>query len=145
MERNIANLYEARRLLLGLDSCEVSVATKTSCEVSIVPKPAMDSLLVNGGMTNYWLNMLMQQLHVTETGVCVCFKCSFVYIMLENSILSIKLTYFYLWCLGTVNTPDSISNPVPVKPRPSPPPGLTALAEESRMGLRGTDTKLEKV
>ncbi|XP_053342932.1 bicaudal C homolog 2 [Clarias gariepinus] len=113
LERNIANLYEARRLLLGLDSCEVSVATKTSCEVSIVPKPAMDSLLVNGGMTNYWLNMLMQQLHVTET--------------------------------GTVNTPDSISNPVPVKPRPSPPPGLTALAEESRMGLRGTDTKLEKI
>ncbi|MCI4381611.1 hypothetical protein PGIGA_G00254020 [Pangasianodon gigas] len=113
LERNITNLYEARRLLLGLDSCEVSMATKNSCEVSIVPKSTTDPLLVNSGITNYWLNMLMQQLHIAET--------------------------------GTVITPDSASNPAPVKPRPSPPPGLAAPADEGRMGLRGTDTKLEKI
>ncbi|XP_060759852.1 bicaudal C homolog 2 [Neoarius graeffei] len=113
LERNIANLYEARRLLLGLDSCEVSMATKDSYEVSIVPKSAIDPLLANSGVTNYWLNMLMQQLHVTET--------------------------------GTVTMLDSASNPAPVKPRPSPPPGLAAPADEGRMGLRGTDTKLEKI
>ncbi|MCJ8735726.1 hypothetical protein PDJAM_G00250860 [Pangasius djambal] len=113
LERNIANLYEARRLLLGLDSCEVSMATKNSCKMSTVPKSTTDPLLVNSGITNYWLNMLMQQLHVTET--------------------------------GTVTTPDSASNPAPVKPRPSPPPGLAAPADEGRMGLRGTDTKLEKI
>ncbi|XP_053497911.1 bicaudal C homolog 2 isoform X2 [Ictalurus furcatus] len=113
LERNIANLYEARRLLLGLDSCEVSMATKNSCEVSIVPKSTTDPLLVKSGITNYWLNMLMQQLHVTET--------------------------------GSVTTLDSASNPTPMKPRPSLPPGLNAPADEGRMGLRGTDTKLEKI
>ncbi|XP_047675204.1 bicaudal C homolog 2 isoform X2 [Tachysurus fulvidraco] len=113
LERNIANLYEARRLLLGLESCEVSMATKNSCEVTTVPKCSTDPLLANSGITNYWLNMLMQQLHVNDT--------------------------------GSVTTPDSASNPSPVKTRPSPPPGLAAPAEEGRMGLRGTDTKLEKI
>ncbi|GAA6073077.1 bicaudal C homolog 2 isoform X1, partial [Tachysurus ichikawai] len=113
LERNIANLYEARRLLLGLESCEVSMATKNSCEVTTVPKCTTDPLLANSGITNYWLNMLMQQMHVIET--------------------------------GSVTTPDSASNPAPVKTRPSPPPGLAAPAEEGRMGLRGTDTKLEKI
>lgn len=91
LERNIANLYEARRLLLGLDSCEVSMATKDSYEVSIVPKSAIDPLLANSGVTNYWLNMLMQQLHVTETGVCMC-----VCVMIKNSMLSVTLTFFKL-------------------------------------------------
>uniref|UniRef100_A0A8C1PGS1 Bicaudal C homolog 2 n=1 Tax=Cyprinus carpio TaxID=7962 RepID=A0A8C1PGS1_CYPCA len=44
LERNISSQYEARRLLLGLDSTEVSMTTKNVSE----------------------------QLHLTETGVCVC-------------------------------------------------------------------------
>ncbi|KAF7702308.1 hypothetical protein HF521_001591 [Silurus meridionalis] len=113
LERSITNLYEARRLLLGLECSEVFMATKNSCEVSIGQKTTTDSLLGSNGITNYWLKMLMQQLHVTET--------------------------------GTVMAVDSALNPSHVKPRPSPPPGLAAPADEGRMGLRGTDTKLEKI
>lgn len=71
LERSIANLYEARRLLLGLDFCEVSMATKNTNEMSLVSKSTTDPLLANSGITNYWLNMLMQKLHLTEAGVCV--------------------------------------------------------------------------
>ncbi|XP_036431329.1 bicaudal C homolog 2 [Colossoma macropomum] len=113
LERNIASLYEARRLLLGLESCEVSMTAKNSCEVSMATKPSLDPLLVNSSITGYWFNMLMQQLQLTET--------------------------------ATVPTPDSVPSTVPVKPRPSPPPGLVGPADEGRMGLRGTDTKLEKI
>ncbi|KAL7858464.1 hypothetical protein AOLI_G00185660 [Acnodon oligacanthus] len=113
LERNIASLYESRRLLLGLESCEVSMTAKNSCEVSMATKSSLDPLLVNSSITGYWFNMLMQQLQLTET--------------------------------ATVPTPDSVPITVPVKPRPSPPPGLAGLADEGRMGMRGTDTKLEKI
>lgn len=58
LERNISCLYEARRLLLGLDSSEtVKIAEMTP-----------GSLLPGSGMTNYWLNMLLQQLRLSEQG-----------------------------------------------------------------------------
>ncbi|KAI7801568.1 bicaudal C homolog 2 [Triplophysa rosa] len=97
LERNIANLYKARSLLLGLDSSEVSKTTK----------PPVDPLVANNGMTGYWLNILMQQLRLTETAAAV----------------------------------SSISG----KPRPSPPPGLAVSSEDGRIGLKGTDSKLEKI
>uniref|UniRef100_A0A8B9L6X7 Bicaudal C homolog 2 n=1 Tax=Astyanax mexicanus TaxID=7994 RepID=A0A8B9L6X7_ASTMX len=113
LERNIESLYEARRLLLGLESSEVSIMAKKSCEISTASKTPLDPLLVNNGMTGYLFNMLMQQLNLTET--------------------------------ATVPTPDSVPSTAPVKPRPSPPPGLAGLADEGRMGLRGAESKLEKV
>uniref|UniRef100_A0A3B4C2W5 SAM domain-containing protein n=1 Tax=Pygocentrus nattereri TaxID=42514 RepID=A0A3B4C2W5_PYGNA len=113
LERNIASLYEARRLLLSLESCEVSMTAKNSCEVSTATKSSLDPLLVNSSITGYWFNMLMQQLQLTET--------------------------------AALSTPDSVPSTVPVKPRPSPPPGLAGPADEGRTGMRGTDTKLEKV
>ncbi|KAI4897789.1 hypothetical protein NFI96_022081, partial [Prochilodus magdalenae] len=113
LERNIASLYEARRLLLGLESCEVSMTAKNSCEVSMAVKPSLDPLLVNNSITGYWFNMLMQQLQLTET--------------------------------ASVPAPDAVLSAAPVKPRPSPPPGLAGPAEEGRIALRGTDTKLEKI
>ncbi|KAM7000169.1 bicaudal C homolog 2 [Tautogolabrus adspersus] len=58
LERNISCLYEARRLLLGLDSCETSKVTETT------PDPT----LVGSGLTSYWLNMLLQQLRLSEQG-----------------------------------------------------------------------------
>ncbi|XP_035768960.1 bicaudal C homolog 2 [Neolamprologus brichardi] len=58
LERNISCLYEARRLLLGLDSSEtVKIAEMTP-----------GSLLPGSGLTNYWLNMLLQQLRLSEQG-----------------------------------------------------------------------------
>ncbi|KAK1789304.1 hypothetical protein P4O66_015247 [Electrophorus voltai] len=67
LERNILNLYKARSLLLGLESCDVSMTTKNSSEVSMETKLCMDPLLVNNGITGYWLNMLRQQLHLNDT------------------------------------------------------------------------------
>uniref|UniRef100_A0A3Q3E6D8 Bicaudal C homolog 2 n=1 Tax=Labrus bergylta TaxID=56723 RepID=A0A3Q3E6D8_9LABR len=58
LERNISSLYEARRLLLGLDSCETSKVTE------INPDPT----LAGSGLTSYWLNMLLQQLRLSEQG-----------------------------------------------------------------------------
>ncbi|KAF1384663.1 hypothetical protein PFLUV_G00122530 [Perca fluviatilis] len=58
LERNISCLYEARRLLLGLDSCETAKVT--------VMTP--DPVLAGSGLTNYWLNMLLQQLRLSEQG-----------------------------------------------------------------------------
>uniref|UniRef100_A0A3Q1BQ42 SAM domain-containing protein n=1 Tax=Amphiprion ocellaris TaxID=80972 RepID=A0A3Q1BQ42_AMPOC len=58
LERNISCLYEARRLLLGLDSCESAKVTE------MTPDPVLPS----GGLTNYWLNMLLQQLRLSEQG-----------------------------------------------------------------------------
>ncbi|KAJ8282931.1 hypothetical protein COCON_G00054500 [Conger conger] len=53
LERNVANLYEARRLLLG-----AGVAEKSPCDAP----PAAN------GLTAYWLNLLMQQLRLSEPG-----------------------------------------------------------------------------
>lgn len=80
LERNIINLYEARRLLLGLDSSEVSVTTKNLSDVSVTTKTPVDPLVANNGITSYWLNLLMQQLCLTETGVCVCACACVVYV-----------------------------------------------------------------
>uniref|UniRef100_A0A9J7ZAL9 Bicaudal C homolog 2 n=1 Tax=Cyprinus carpio carpio TaxID=630221 RepID=A0A9J7ZAL9_CYPCA len=66
LERNIGSLYEARRLLLGLDSTEVSMTTKNVFEVTKTP---VDPLVANNGITSYWINVLMQQLRLNETGV----------------------------------------------------------------------------
>ncbi|XP_063732280.1 bicaudal C homolog 2 isoform X2 [Eleginops maclovinus] len=58
LERNISCLYEARRLLLGLDSCEIAKVTEMTS----------DPMLAGSGLTNYWLNMLLQQLRLSEQG-----------------------------------------------------------------------------
>lgn len=58
LERNISCLYEARRLLLGLD---VSETAKTS---SLSP----DLTTPGTGLASYWLNMLLQQLRLSEQG-----------------------------------------------------------------------------
>ncbi|XP_055782761.1 bicaudal C homolog 2 [Salvelinus fontinalis] len=58
LERNISSLYEARRLLLGLESSEVAMT----------PKINSDPRLAGNGLTNYWLNMLLQQLRLSDHG-----------------------------------------------------------------------------
>lgn len=58
LERNITCLYEARRLLLGLDSCDTAKVTP------LTPDPE----LANNGPSNHWLNMLLQQLRLSEQG-----------------------------------------------------------------------------
>ncbi|CAB1450465.1 unnamed protein product [Pleuronectes platessa] len=58
LERNISCLYEARRLLLGLESCE------TAKLIEVTPDP----MLSGSELTNYWLNMLLQQLRLSEQG-----------------------------------------------------------------------------
>ncbi|XP_035982964.1 bicaudal C homolog 2 [Fundulus heteroclitus] len=58
LERNISCIYEARRLLLGLDSCETAVVTTVS----------PDLMSPGGGLANYWLDILLQQLHLSEQG-----------------------------------------------------------------------------
>lgn len=58
LERNITCLYEARRLLLGLDSCETARVTP------MTPDP----VLASNGPSNQWLNMLLQQLRFSEQG-----------------------------------------------------------------------------
>lgn len=58
LERNISCLYEARRLLLGLDACETT-------EISTLNP---DPMIPGTGLTNYWLNMLLQQLRLSEQG-----------------------------------------------------------------------------
>lgn len=58
LERNITCLYEARRLLLGLDSNETAKVTP------MTPDP----VLANNGPSNHWLNMLLQQLRLSEQG-----------------------------------------------------------------------------
>ncbi|XP_068570816.1 bicaudal C homolog 2 [Cebidichthys violaceus] len=58
LERNISCLHEARRLLLGLDSCETAKVTE------MTPEPT----LAGSGLANYWLNMLLQQLRLSEQG-----------------------------------------------------------------------------
>ncbi|XP_067239322.1 bicaudal C homolog 2 [Chanodichthys erythropterus] len=113
LERNIINLYEARRLLLGLDSSEVSVMTKNLCDVSATTKTPVDPLVANNGITSYWLNLLMQQLCLTET--------------------------------GAVPSPDAVIGCLSGKPRPTPPPGLAVSSEDGRIGLKGVESKLEKI
>uniref|UniRef100_A0A8C7XLQ5 Bicaudal C homolog 2 n=1 Tax=Oryzias sinensis TaxID=183150 RepID=A0A8C7XLQ5_9TELE len=58
LERNISNIYEARRALLGLDSSEHAKINGVS----------HDPVLPGGGVTNYWLNMLLHQLRLSEQG-----------------------------------------------------------------------------
>uniref|UniRef100_A0AAV2MIM9 SAM domain-containing protein n=1 Tax=Knipowitschia caucasica TaxID=637954 RepID=A0AAV2MIM9_KNICA len=56
LERNISCLYEARRLLLGLGSSDSSKESPVTS----------DPLTAGGGLTHYWLNMLLQQLRSSE-------------------------------------------------------------------------------
>ncbi|XP_051936385.1 bicaudal C homolog 2 isoform X2 [Hippocampus zosterae] len=58
LERNIQCLYEARRLLLGLDSYDSTKVT------NVDPDP----ILAGNELTSYWLNMLLQQLRLSEHG-----------------------------------------------------------------------------
>lgn len=58
LEKNMTCLYEARRLLLGLDSCDT---------VKVTPMTP-DPVLANNGPSNHWLNMLLQQLRLSEQG-----------------------------------------------------------------------------
>ncbi|XP_077388519.1 bicaudal C homolog 2 isoform X1 [Festucalex cinctus] len=58
LERNIHCLYEARRQMLGLDSCDSTKVTK------VTPDP----ILAGNELTSYWLNMLLQQLRLSEHG-----------------------------------------------------------------------------
>jgi len=58
LERNMASLYEARRLLLGLDSGEMAKVDQTT------PDPALSA----NELTNYWLALLLQQLRLSERG-----------------------------------------------------------------------------
>ncbi|XP_037833204.1 bicaudal C homolog 2 isoform X4 [Kryptolebias marmoratus] len=58
LEKNISCLYEARRLLLGLDACETAKLS--------TPNP--DLMIPGTGLTNYWLNMLLQQLRLSDQG-----------------------------------------------------------------------------
>ncbi|XP_055015014.1 bicaudal C homolog 2 [Boleophthalmus pectinirostris] len=58
LERNISCLYEARCLLLGLDSSETAKETQVT----------LDPLTAGSGMTHYWLNLLLQQLRISEQG-----------------------------------------------------------------------------
>lgn len=58
LEKNITCLYEARRLLLGLDSCDTVKVTL------MTPDP----VLANNGLSHHWLNMLLQQLRLSEQG-----------------------------------------------------------------------------
>ncbi|KAJ8405285.1 hypothetical protein AAFF_G00322760 [Aldrovandia affinis] len=104
LERNVANLYEARRLLLGLGTCEVTTATKNTCDAP----PA------GNGLTNYWLNLLMQQLRLSDPGAAT----------IPEAVVGALLQ---------------------MKPRPSPPPGLSRHQEEGKSTLRGTDTRLEQI
>ncbi|XP_077464718.1 bicaudal C homolog 2 [Stigmatopora argus] len=60
LERNIQCLYEARRLLLGLDSGHAHSAKESNS----APEP----LLAANELTSYWLNMLLQQLRLSEHG-----------------------------------------------------------------------------
>ncbi|KAM6953318.1 bicaudal C homolog 2 [Aplochiton taeniatus] len=105
LERNIASLYEARRLLLGLEACEVTMAAKINS----------DPVLAGNELTNYWLNMLLQQLRLSD----------------QASAPSPEVV---------------IGSHCLAKPRPTPPPGLAPPTEDSRMGMKGIDSRpLEKI
>uniref|UniRef100_H3B0X9 K Homology domain-containing protein n=1 Tax=Latimeria chalumnae TaxID=7897 RepID=H3B0X9_LATCH len=57
LERNMLHIYEARQLLLGLESNEVTLTTKSADEVSLPNE-----------VPSHWLNLLTQQLSLTEQG-----------------------------------------------------------------------------
>lgn len=58
LERDITCIYEARRLLLGLDSCDTANINTAN----------PDLISPGGGLANYWLDLLLQQLHLSEQG-----------------------------------------------------------------------------
>uniref|UniRef100_A0A8C7XJ52 Bicaudal C homolog 2 n=1 Tax=Oryzias sinensis TaxID=183150 RepID=A0A8C7XJ52_9TELE len=75
LERNISNIYEARRALLGLDSSEHAKINGVS----------HDPVLPGGGVTNYWLNMLLHQLRLSEQGELLAIIVLHLhYLWLEN-------------------------------------------------------------
>ncbi|XP_029113447.1 bicaudal C homolog 2 [Scleropages formosus] len=102
LERNVGNLYEARRFLLGLEASELTSSTmKPICDVSLT------------SLGNHWLNLMMQQLRLLDP--------------------------------IAATTPEGVVGALlQVKPRPSPPPGLSGVHEEGDILLKGTDPKPAK-
>uniref|UniRef100_A0AAY5KVY7 SAM domain-containing protein n=1 Tax=Esox lucius TaxID=8010 RepID=A0AAY5KVY7_ESOLU len=131
LERNISSLYEARRLLLGLDSGEVAMVTNMNS----------DPTMVSNELTNYWLNMLLQQLRLSDHGVCMC-----GFLISCCAVLTIRILTCSSSSSGSISSPDALNGSFPqTKPRPSPPPGLTPPSEEVRMGMKATENRqLEK-
>lgn len=83
LERNISCLYEARRQLLGLDSCVTAKETQMT----------LDPVLASSGPTSYWFNMLLQQLRLSEQGehTHVCqFVCIQICVMGTGKSLCLK-------------------------------------------------------
>uniref|UniRef100_W5N015 Bicaudal C homolog 2 n=1 Tax=Lepisosteus oculatus TaxID=7918 RepID=W5N015_LEPOC len=123
LERNVLNLYEVRRLLLGLETIEVPVAVKPTCDIPLT-----------NGLTNYWLNLIMQQLGLADTGkinVTFTFEISIVIknCNTERTLISNSSRAF--------PTPEAVvSALLQVKTRLSPPPGLSLLHEEGKGSLK---------
>ncbi|KPP77496.1 Protein bicaudal C-like, partial [Scleropages formosus] len=102
LERNVGNLYEARRFLLGLEASELTSSTmKPICDVSLT------------SLGNHWLNLMMQQLRLLDP-------------------------------IAATRPEGVVGALLQVKPRPSPPPGLSGVHEEGDILLKGTDPKPAK-
>ncbi len=54
---------------------------------------------------------------------------------------------WYVLCQssGAVPSPDAMIGSLSGKPRPLPPPGLAVSSEDGRIGIKGVESKLEKV
>ncbi len=53
--------------------------------------------------------------------------------------------FFVCQSSGAVPSPDVMIGSLSGKPRPLPPPGLTVSLEDGRIGIKGVESKLEKV
>uniref|UniRef100_A0A087X4E4 Bicaudal C homolog 2 n=1 Tax=Poecilia formosa TaxID=48698 RepID=A0A087X4E4_POEFO len=107
LERNISCIYEARRLLLGLDSSETAKITTVN----------PDLMSPGGRLANYWLDMLLQQLALSEQGMFI----HLVFLVVGELVGGYKLAL------------------------PAP-PGLTSPTDEGKTGPKGTESRqLEKI
>ncbi|MBN3276201.1 BICC1 protein, partial [Polyodon spathula] len=113
LERNTVNLYEARRLLLGLETSEVAMAIKPACDIPLT-----------NGLTNYWLNLITQQLNLTDSaGSKICFPLP-----------------------GPVPLFGAVVNAVlQAKTKPTPPPGLTLQHQADRKAQKSDGKKLTEM
>nr|XP_005989418.1 PREDICTED: protein bicaudal C homolog 1-B-like [Latimeria chalumnae] len=127
LERNMLHIYEARQLLLGLESNEVTLTTKSADEVSLPNE-----------VPSHWLNLLTQQLSLTEQ-VQALTAISSVLSALNGQTLQVNhrpghssLTTSFT---AGLTLPQGVQAPtlttmLPVvsklvETRPAPPPGLT--------------------
>ncbi|MBN3321281.1 BICC1 protein, partial [Atractosteus spatula] len=155
LERNVLNLYEVRRLLLGLETIEVPVAVKPTCDIPLT-----------NGLTNYWLNLIMQQLGLADAGkVCnlnlnlIRYEPLFLFRMLFHIVFSCIMqvdpalrnylekmfSIGFLFLPGAFPTPEAVvSALLQVKTRLSPPPGLSLLHEEGKGSLKRNETECLK-